>query len=781
MDPERWRRIEEIFNECRELPEAQREAYIQASCDGDAEVEAEVRVMLNNHTLQLLDAPVVPLPPELPEESDQVGDYELIEKLDAGGFGQVYLARDQTVEKDVALKVIRPDRLNPLTLRLFHDERKILGKLEHANIAHIFGGGATETGLPYYVMQYVEGTHLDEYCAVKALDVRQRLDLFRQICLAVHYAHSKTVVHRDLKPSNILVTDDGTPMLLDFGVARLLERRIGPAGDESLADPSSGATMPLTLAYASPEQVRSGDVTTESDVYSLGVILYLLLTGCSPYRNTPTALALSEAIQQQIPQKPSTVAPSPLAYRADPDETTATLPKDSLIRLGFLRQEPSEIDADVDCIAMKALQKDPDQRYNSAGSLADDIEKYLGGFPVNANPLTPLQSARRYARREKAKVAVTLTMTVLIFFGISMLAMVWQEQQVTSSMLEFFRWLENPDGKTLRETLNAVSDDDRIAELFNDRAGSLEGIGDFVTAEVLYKEALRMKLRLVNCGDEEIAVALDKLTGPNEAMTMSLGELAAKLAAQGKYDEAYALYRSSVSMKIRLPMSCGSESIAIALNNLAANLAEQGRNYKAYVLYRESLFMRIQLHGWRDLRNAKAINNLGVLLQNTGNLDGAEALLVKSLDVRLNVDEPNQILIGAAYNNLAFLHQLQERYDDAKGEYGIALEIFRSELREDHPNVGTILRNLASLSLLNGDIEGAEKSIKQAIEIFDKAYIHWKTADAESILGAVLAEQEKTQEACKLIESSFATLRERKGTSARQTKEAQMRLQDLCS
>lgn len=731
MTPELWQVIERIFNQCLELPPAERKAFLEKECCGDPAVLRGVEELLEAATPSVLDEPFVPLPPELPNVGDRVDAYLLLEELGDGGFGKVYRALDENVRLEVALKVMRPDKFSPVTLRMFHEERRIQAQLHHNNIARLLSGGTTENGLPYFVMQYVEGCHLDTYCSEERLSVERRLELFHKVCLAVRYAHKNAVVHRDLKPRNVLVTESGEPMLLDFGIAKLLERRIGPAEPVSLADPMVSATIPLTVRYASPEQLKGKAVTTASDVYSLGVILYELLTDRSPYRlETYSLRDYDEAIRCQIPQKPSLVASLTPRSSLRPDETTRIFPRAGTPRQQPADEAPSGLCADLDCIVLKALQKNPDDRYDGAGSLAEDIRMYLDGLPVHAHPRTPAYLARKFLRRRKREVAAAIAMMFLIIFGIGMSVVSLRKHRAIESMQKIINMqntiagLEHAEEETLEQSLKEevrkVGDDPGVAVLLNDHAGSLEAKGALEVAELLYREALGMKLRI-------------------------FGETP-------------------------------TESVAIGYNNLAANLAYQGKYEEAEGLYRDSLTMRIRLHGRRDLRTAVALNNLGVLLQDTGSLEEAETNLRESLEIRLELADAESVAVGFAYNNMAFFHQKRGEYEMARAGYDKALKIFQNRYGSNHPYVAAVLRNQASLHLRLGDVNAAEALVRKALDILNMEYRHWQAADAESVLGECLLELGRHDDALALLETSARVLRTRKGPGARQTREAEDRL-----
>jgi eukaryotic-like serine/threonine-protein kinase len=369
MTREQWLRVKTITAAALEQPEDKRAGFVTDACAGEEPLEQEVRSLLSSavSAAALFEAPVF-MPASAinvieqaarvtaPRIGSRCGPYRIIKEIGRGGIGRVFLAEraDEEYRQVVALKIAH-DARSAEGLRSFRDERQILATLQHPNIARLLDGGATEEGVPYLVMENVQGVPIDEYCTANALNVRQRLELFSVICAAVDVAHRKLVVHRDLKPSNILVSG-GVPKLLDFGIAKLLE----PSGTAAAARIRSitGPAM-LTPEYASPEQLRREPITTATDVYALGVLLFRLLTNASPYRvRSYAAHELAAAVCDQEPPRPSAVA--------------STRP---------LRRQ---LAGDLDTIVLKALRKDPAERYSSAGALADDITRYLTRLPLAA-------------------------------------------------------------------------------------------------------------------------------------------------------------------------------------------------------------------------------------------------------------------------------------------------------------------------------------------------------------------------------------------------------------
>ena len=403
------------------LGAAERPAYLERTCGADAELRREVESLLRSHEQAdgFLQAP----PAELIAASfatlpaanlvgRRIGVYQILEEIGRGGMGEVYRAvrADGQYDKQVAIKVVRVGWNSTVLFERFRQERQILASLEHPNIARLYDGGTDESGLPYLVMELIEGERIDAYCDRLALSIDARLRLFGRVCDAVQYAHQRLVIHRDIKPGNILVTADGVPKLLDFGLAKFLQ------ADEQLMDPT--LFRPLTPAYASPEQVRGETLTTASDVYSLGVVLYELLTGCSPYRTaTRTSLEISQAVAQTEPRRPSAAlaAAAPDSPGLSAAEAAQTISRARASSPSRLRRQ---LTGDLDSIVLTALRKEPQRRYGSVQQFAQDIERHLQGLPVLAIRGRWRYQVGKFMVRNKTVVAATAAVIVALVGGI---------------------------------------------------------------------------------------------------------------------------------------------------------------------------------------------------------------------------------------------------------------------------------------------------------------------------------------------------------------------------
>ncbi|MGH8246097.1 MAG: serine/threonine-protein kinase, partial [Gammaproteobacteria bacterium] len=378
MKAERFRQIRNLFDAALERDAETRNAFLQEACRGDEELLVEVGRLLaaQGEPTAWIDESM--LGPPLPRlEGRNIGAYEVLRQVGEGGMGAVYLAArtDRTSRELVALKIVRPEAANEEVLRRFKREREILESLDHPNIARVFDGGVTGDGLPYLVMEYVDGQQIDAYCDEHRLDPGARLKLFRDVCAAVHYAHEHRVVHRDLKPSNILVTAHGVVKLLDFGISKLVA-----SGSDTSTLLTRTDLLLMTPEYASPEQVSGLAATPASDVYALGVVLYELLTGRRPYRlRSRIFREIVRVICDELP-----VRPSAAVTRKDADEGAPT--PDTLSRARALSSTElrRQLAGDLDCILLKALEKDPIERYRSAQQFSEDLGLHLSGRMVEA-------------------------------------------------------------------------------------------------------------------------------------------------------------------------------------------------------------------------------------------------------------------------------------------------------------------------------------------------------------------------------------------------------------
>lgn len=422
MNPERWQQVREVMEDAATLDLPERSRYLDSACATDPELRREVESLLRSHDRagsKFLGTPAFDLcqPPDTNSRAPgwagrRIGVYQIMDQLGHGGMGEVYRAAraDGQYKKEVAFKVVRGGFDTASVLERFRNERQILASLDHPNIARLMDGGTTEDGIPYLVMEIVEGVPIDNYCDQYRLSVTQRLQLFREVCAAVQYAHQRLIIHRDIKPGNILVTAEGIPKLLDFGIAKILDR--STRSETTLAHP-------MTPEYASPEQIRGEVVTTAADVYSLGVVLYQLLTGRSPYPgDTRLSHDLARAICESEPERPSSVILKPEDVQHDAEVAQLTPAAVSSTREGSTAKLRRRLRGDLDNIVLKALRKEPQRRYTSVEQFAEDMRRHLDGLPVTARKGSWNYHATKFIQRHRAAMAVTAIMGMMLIAGV---------------------------------------------------------------------------------------------------------------------------------------------------------------------------------------------------------------------------------------------------------------------------------------------------------------------------------------------------------------------------
>jgi len=424
VKPEKWDQIKELFSSALERDPNQRSSFLREACGGDDGLRAEVESLLSSHNQanSFIERPAAESTLDTSEETltgRRIGSYQVIREIGSGGMAVVYLAvrADDQYRKRVAIKLVKKGVDLDEIPRRFRNERQTLAALDHPNIVRLLDGGSTEDGSPYLVMDYVEGMTITVYCDGRRLSITERLELFRIVCGAVHYAHQNLVIHRDLKPGNILVTAEGVPKLLDFGIAKLLNPEFSA---QTLLVTQADRRL-MTPEYASPEQVRGQPVTTATDVYSLGVLLYELLTGHRPYRMKDQSLHEIERVICEVePEKPSTVV-THVAEVSSPKGTTQTALTPELVsqtREGRPEKLRRRLLGDLDNVVLMALRKEPQRRYASVEQFSQDIRRHLEGLPVTARPATLGYRASKFIHRHLVAVLAAAMILLVLIVGI---------------------------------------------------------------------------------------------------------------------------------------------------------------------------------------------------------------------------------------------------------------------------------------------------------------------------------------------------------------------------
>jgi serine/threonine-protein kinase len=776
-----WRRVEALFDEAAGLPAAERAAFLTGACGEDLAMRAEIESLLaaDAKAAEFLGRPAVAvasLPPPPTLVGRRVGQYRVQAKLGEGGMSTVYLAvrADDAYQQKVALKVLGygADRAD-LAAR-FRAERQILASLDHPGIARLLDGGTTEDGRPYLVMEHIEGVPLDQYCDTHRLGVDARIDLFRRVCAAVQYAHQHLVVHRDIKPSNILVDALGVPRLLDFGIAKLLEGAEVPGNIEATM---TGQRL-MTPQYASPEQVGGGAITTATDVYSLGVLLYVLLTGHLPYRLPVTGSdAIERAVVDQDPERPSTAVgrptretsprPSERAAGAGP-ETQEALSEARGLRPAQLQRR---LRGDLDNIVLMTLRKEPGRRYASVALLSEDLRRYRARLPVAAQPDRLAYRARKFVGRHRAGVAAAATALAMIVglaatMTVQAVRLARQRDEIRAERdkaVTLARLLEqvfagsDPSearGETLtaREVLDkgaartmaGLEDQPETRATLALVTGRVyQSLGLKERAQPLLQQSLALREGLYGRSDPTVAESLLALAtldqdrgefaaaeaGQRRALEIlraasleadprvgdALNDLSATLISRAQYPEAESVLREALA--IHRKQRNAQESVAGDLSNLGSVLRKMGKLKEAEAAQREALAIGRRVFGPVHPKLARQVNNLAVVLKDEGSLAEAEALAREALALTHKLYGAEHPDIALQLSNLGSILQARGAYEEAIATARKGLEMRRRLFGPDHEQVAMSLSNLGDLLEETGDVRGAWPLYEDALRI----------------------------------------------------------------
>jgi eukaryotic-like serine/threonine-protein kinase len=819
---ERARHAAEIVKSALERTTEDACLFLDEACAGDAETRAEVDSLLRFQTQAsnfieqgALKVAAEALVREGSLAGDQViGDYRILSKIGAGGMGDVYLAEDIQLRRRVALKLVRAAMSTDDIVARFRHEEQILASLNDPNIAHLYGGGVTANGLPFFVMEHVEGLRIDEYCDRQKLGTADRLSLFRKVCSAVHYAHQHLVIHRDLKPSNILVTEGGEPKLLDFGIAKLLTT------DETA--PAVTLMGVMTPDYASPEQVRGESITTASDVYSLGVIFYELLTGRGPYQlKTRNPAEIARAITNQAPERPST------AIARGDGNFRSQIPNTKLLR------------GDLDNIALMALRKEPERRYSSVAQLSDDIRRHLDGLPVIARKDTFAYRTSKFIKRNPFRIAAAALLLLSLVGGI--ITTTWQAQAARRErikvegvkdalvrMLNYSRPTANSgqrnDQKSGQKTVREILDEaakglengefasqpeirveleqilascyygqgdlaasskheqvylDLHRKLYGEdgaqtliasagRAGILFGQGKLAESEKLYRKILPLIRNEVTKGYIRADFLVDALS--------SFGYLR---RTQGDSKEAESSFREALTLSSQMPKE-SAFAIGPLHSVLASTVADQGRFEEALQIARESVAEYLE----RQPESATlgfGLTVLGGFLTEKGDYAEADRDLSQAEAIDRKTLVSSSLWLGDNLRNQAISFYLQGRYAESLDKIIETLKIYRETIgpHYDHYPTALIIQGLV-LTKTGHPTEG-EAILREAVKIRANSLPkeHYWVALANGALGECLALQQRYNEAEPLLLASYETLKNSQGANNPRTRLALQRLVDL--
>jgi eukaryotic-like serine/threonine-protein kinase len=731
MSPEQWLQVREVFHAVMDLPTEQRSGYLDRVCSAEPILRQEVESLLHSHedAGDLLETPArIDSPPDHDEHDPwvgkNIGPYQTIAKIGQGGMGTVYRAVriDDHYLKQVAIKLVRTGLGTGHYLRRFKNERQIMASLDHPNIARLLDGGATPEGLPYLVMEYIEGEEIDKYCDSHRLDTLARLRIFRQVCSAVQFAHQNLVVHRDLKPGNILVMADGTPKLLDFGIAKLLD----PELFFQTLDPVGTVLRAMTPEYASPEQVRGELVTTATDIYSLGVILYRLLTGHAPYWvDSRDPVLMARQIADTEPEKPSLIIDR-VEEVASNGETRLVTPE----RLCEVRNERHAIlrrrlAGDLDNIVLKALRKEPARRYASAEQLSEDIQRYLDGLPILARADTFGYRTGKFVKRHTAAVGATAMLFVSLLGGL------------------FF---------TLREARIAEAQRARAERRFNDVRKLARDLMLDVHDSIQYLPGATPARKLIIQDALEYLDSLAREASDDVSLQRELAMAYEKVGDVQGWDvrsnlgnTAGALQSFRKSLAIRQALAHARpddpqvrSDLAEAYTKVGDVLLQTGDHIEALKNMDQALEIRKQL-ATASPHDKDAQLNLAIVYDGIGNalaednkLDLSLASTRQSLTIfeSLLAAEPNNPRYGRdvalEHKEIGGIYEATGKLPAALDEYQKALPVDEA-LAAENPNDALARRDLAidyanagDILLKTGDTFRALQRYKQAVEIDEK-------------------------------------------------------------
>jgi serine/threonine protein kinase/Tfp pilus assembly protein PilF len=746
-------RVLYLFEQASALPRDRRAAFLDGACAGEATLREEVESLLAAQesagdflgAITIDDARTKTIaPPSTVAIGTRIGRYRLVSLLGEGGFGIVYHARQEgPVRRDVALKLVKPGMDSRQVLARFAAERQALAILDHPHIARVYDAGTTDIGRPYFVMEYVPGKPITQFCDDNRLSISERLLLFVQACDAIGHAHTKAIIHRDVKASNVLAyMHDGKPTVkvIDFGIAKALR------GDR-LTDASfntEGGLVIGTYDSMSPEQAEgSPDIDTRTDVYSLGVLLYELLSGAKPFDHDVLARGADDEIRRLIRE----VDPPP------PSTRLGALGADGT-RLARLRQSElqtltRQLRGELEWIPLKAMRKERARRYASPQQLADDIQNYLDGKPLLAGPESRAYRLRKLATRHRSVVVAISTIAVVIVGGIATTS--WQawratlaEHRATANGIEATKQAQAAKQQAaIADAVNGFQADMLASadpnQLMGDKVTVLDAISGAqkaldagkLTGQPLVEAAVRTTIgrTLRSLGRLDLAApnlqrALElrrrELPDRDPEIAESLCMLGELLHDQGKLSEAEPLLRDALRYR-RDVLPAGHTAIADSLNSLAGLLQGQGRLAEAEPLFVEALEVRRKSLPAAHPDVAQSLNNLGLLRCDQGNFADAEPLLRGAIVIWRESLSPNHPVIANALNNLGTALQEQGRFSDAEPLLREALDVRRRALPSVHPAIANSLTNLASLLQDQGKLSEAEPLYREALDIARRA------------------------------------------------------------
>lgn len=730
MDSAHWKQIQELFHAAADLPAHEQHQFLKNASAGNETLIAEVLALLAEDAQgsgSLIDRGVAHVAHQVFSESStnspsfkEFGPYRIQRMLGEGGMGVVYLAGRVDLGTLVAIKFLRDAWLSPARRERFASEQRTLAQLNHPSIARLYDADTLADGTPWFVMEYVEGLPLTEYCRRNQCTIERRLQLFHSVCEAVQYAHQHAVIHRDLKPSNILVKDDGTIRLLDFGIAKQLESLEAPV------DQTRTALRLMTPAYAAPEQIRGERVGIQTDVYSLGVILYELLAGRLPFDlSHRTAAQAERIISEHEPEKPSSAANYPLE---SVNLSAATAPAATPVAPAAKAAASPAAWADLDVLCLTAMHKDTARRYQSVEALIRDVNHFLKNEPLEARPDSLRYRMEKFVRRNRRPV-IAAAAAFAVIIGLVIL---------------FTVRLTIARNAALAEAARAQRIQQFMTNLFQ---GGDEAAGP--------SDSLRV-ITLLDRGVQE-ARSLDEEPGVQTELYLTLGELYQKL---DKLDQADALLHTAIEQRKAI-YGADSREMAESLVQLGLLRADQAKMDDAERLVRQGLEMYQRHLPVNHPDVAKATAALGKVLEDRGVYDQAIQVLDEAVRLQTSGNAVTPEL-AASLAELANTHFYAGHYDTSQSLNQRVLAMHRQLYGERHPLVADTLINLGAIKYDLGDYQEAEAFDRQALEI-DRAFYgadHPETASVMTILGRALVRESRFDEAADLLGQAL-TIQER--------------------
>lgn len=784
MDSKRWEQIQVLFHDTADLSQPEQQAFLEKACGGDQGLMADVLALLAEDArgASLLDRGLSHVAHHMLDEAvppglafKEFGPYRIREVLGEGGMGVVYLAERSDLGSLVAIKVLRDAWLSPARRERFASEQRTLAQLNHPSIARLYDADTLGDGTPWFVMEYVEGVPLTDYCSQHECSVEQRLQLFLSVCEAVQYAHQHAVIHRDLKPSNILVKPDGTVRLLDFGIAKQIETL------DAAADQTRTALRLMTPAYAAPEQIRGDRVGIHTDVYSLGVVLYELLSGRLPFDlSNKTPGEAETIIVQQDPDKPSAVA------RRSSRGPGASAPVPSASKTAW---------ADLDVLCLTAMHKDPQRRYRSVEALMRDVDHYLKGEPLEACPDTLSYRLGKFVRRNRRAVSAaalvfTIVLGLVVFFTVRLaiarnaaLAEAARTLRIQHFMMNLFQGGDEAAGpadslrvvtlldRGVQEAQSLNTDPKVQAELYQTLGGIYQKLGRFDQADSLLSLDLDQDKKLFGPDSPQVAeslVALGLLRAdqskleeaerlvregldisrrhlpPNHpAVARATYALGKVLENRGTYDQAIKLLDQAV--QLQSGAGAATTDLAASLSELANSHFYAGHYDTSDSLNQRVLAMQRQLYGERHPLVADTLINLGAIQFQWGHYGEAERYARQALDIVQSWYGKDHPETADTMTILAQALTFQGKYEEAAGLLQQSLTILEHVYGPVHPRVAFALNELGNLAIRQGKLDDAKADFSREVDIYRSVYHdkHYLISLSMSNLGGVYAQQKQ--------------------------------------